>query len=77
MQPISLLFATIVALSSGVWSFDITRNDNLAVYCMSIVSRWFIQLKQRIGGQDSAGNQGSLSSYCEDDTIDNIIMAFL
>ncbi|KAI0052333.1 glycoside hydrolase family 18 protein [Auriscalpium vulgare] len=42
-------------------AYDITRNDNLAVY-------W---------GQDSAGTQGDLSTYCEDDTIDNIVLAFL
>ncbi|VDC03044.1 unnamed protein product [Peniophora sp. CBMAI 1063] len=61
MQPFSLLFAVLASLYAGVYGFDITRNDNLAVY-------W---------GQDSAGNQQSLSSYCEDDTIDNIVMAFL
>ncbi|KZV66161.1 glycoside hydrolase family 18 protein [Peniophora sp. CONT] len=62
MQPFSLLFAVVASLGiAQVFGFDITRNDNLAVY-------W---------GQDSAGNQGSLSSYCQDDTIDNIVMAFL
>ncbi|KAI0058757.1 glycoside hydrolase [Artomyces pyxidatus] len=42
-------------------AYDLTRMDNLAVY-------W---------GQDSAGGQASLSTYCADSTIDNIIMSFL
>ncbi|TFY82384.1 hypothetical protein EWM64_g1629 [Hericium alpestre] len=54
-------FTVYFGLLSNVLAFDITKNDNLAVY-------W---------GQDSAGNQGQLSKYCADDIIDNVILAFL
>ncbi|KAF8268137.1 glycoside hydrolase superfamily [Lactarius quietus] len=42
-------------------AYNITRNDNLAVY-------W---------GQDGSGNQQDISTYCKDSTVDNIIIAFL
>ncbi|EMD31467.1 glycoside hydrolase family 18 protein [Gelatoporia subvermispora B] len=48
-------------LTTSVSAFDLSKKDNLAVY-------W---------GQDGAGNQQSLSYYCEDDTIDMIPIAFL
>lgn len=59
----SLVFLALALIyhSIAVLAFDITRNDNLAVY-------W---------GQDSAGNQKQLSTYCADATIDNVILAFL
>ncbi|KAI0715813.1 glycoside hydrolase [Cerioporus squamosus] len=44
-----------------VVAFDMTRNDNLAVY-------W---------GQDGANSQQRLSYYCKDSTIDTIPLAFL
>ncbi|THH16872.1 hypothetical protein EW146_g3843 [Bondarzewia mesenterica] len=44
-----------------VLAFDMTKNDNLAVY-------W---------EQDSAGNQQQSSTYCADDTINNVVLAFL
>ncbi|KAF8898406.1 glycoside hydrolase superfamily [Infundibulicybe gibba] len=47
--------------SGSVLAFSNDRSDNLAVY-------W---------GQDGAGNQQTLSFYCNDDTIDAIPMAFL
>ncbi|EIW57168.1 glycoside hydrolase [Trametes versicolor FP-101664 SS1] len=50
-----------LGLVERVASFDLTRNDNLAVY-------W---------GQDSSGNQKSLASYCQDSTIDVFPIAFL
>ncbi|OCH89688.1 glycoside hydrolase [Obba rivulosa] len=48
-------------LTTSVSAFDLTKNDNLAVY-------W---------GQDGAGNQQNLAYYCQDDTIDMIPLAFL
>ncbi|TFK83741.1 glycoside hydrolase family 18 protein [Polyporus arcularius HHB13444] len=61
----ALLGASFLAMALGmlerVMAFDLTRNDNLAVY-------W---------GQDGAGNQQRLSYYCKDSTIDTIPLAFL
>ncbi|RDX56968.1 glycoside hydrolase [Lentinus brumalis] len=61
----ALLGASFLAMVLGmlerVMAFDLTRNDNLAVY-------W---------GQDGAGNQQRLSYYCKDSTIDTIPLAFL
>ncbi|EIM91612.1 glycoside hydrolase [Stereum hirsutum FP-91666 SS1] len=59
----SLLFFTLAMgfVRSVSGTYNISRNDNLAVY-------W---------GQDSSGSQASLSTYCEDDVIDNVILAFL
>ncbi|KAH9053008.1 glycoside hydrolase [Lactarius deliciosus] len=45
----------------AVPAYNITRNDNLAVY-------W---------GQDGSGKQQDLSAYCQDSAIDNVIIAFL
>ncbi|KAI0671345.1 glycoside hydrolase [Trametes maxima] len=63
MHGVLTLTCTILAL--GLWervaAFDLSRNDNLAVY-------W---------GQDSAGNQQRLSYYCKDSTIDVFPIAFL
>ncbi|KAA1476280.1 glycoside hydrolase [Dentipellis sp. KUC8613] len=55
------LFTVALGFMHSALAFNITKNDNLAVY-------W---------GQDSAGNQQDLSTYCADDTIDNVILAFL
>ncbi|KAI0315512.1 glycoside hydrolase superfamily [Amylostereum chailletii] len=55
------LLAISIGFFASVLAYDITRNDNLAVY-------W---------GQDGSGNQQQLSHYCQDDTIDNIVLAFL
>ncbi|TFY55037.1 hypothetical protein EVG20_g9469 [Dentipellis fragilis] len=55
------LFTIALGFMHSALAFNITKNDNLAVY-------W---------GQDSAGSQQDLSTYCADDTIDNVILAFL
>ncbi|OBZ66266.1 Chitinase 2 [Grifola frondosa] len=57
----SLVSLILSCLLHDVVAFDNSRKDNLAVY-------W---------GQDSAGNQKSLSFYCADDTIDVFPLAFL
>ncbi|KAI0760971.1 glycoside hydrolase [Trametes elegans] len=54
-------FITSLGLLGRVVAFDLSRNDNLAVY-------W---------GQDSAGNQQRLSYYCKDSTVDVFPIAFL
>ncbi|KAI0819264.1 glycoside hydrolase [Trametes gibbosa] len=63
MRGVFSLACLIITLGvvDRVVAFDITRNDNLAVY-------W---------GQDSSGNQQHLSSYCQDSTIDVFPIAFL
>ncbi|KAH9847252.1 glycoside hydrolase [Lenzites betulinus] len=60
MFSLACLILTLGVVERAV-AFDITRNDNLAVY-------W---------GQDSSGNQQRLSSYCQDSTIDVFPIAFL
>ncbi|KAA1473455.1 glycoside hydrolase [Dentipellis sp. KUC8613] len=55
------LLALHVSVLPRAAAFNMSRNDNLAVY-------W---------GQDSAGGQKPLSAYCADDTIDTLILAFL
>ncbi|KAJ8496865.1 hypothetical protein ONZ51_g855 [Trametes cubensis] len=54
-------FILSLGLLERVVAFDLSRKDNLAAY-------W---------GQDSAGNQKRLSSYCNDTTIDVFPIAFL
>ncbi|KAI0635538.1 glycoside hydrolase [Trametes polyzona] len=54
-------FILTLGLVERVVSFDLARNDNLAVY-------W---------GQDSSGDQKRLSFYCQDSTIDVFPIAFL
>ncbi|KAI0035384.1 glycoside hydrolase [Vararia minispora EC-137] len=56
-----VFLALIIGSFVSVAAFDLTKKDNLAVY-------W---------GQNSAGGQQQLSAYCQDDTIDNIVLAFL
>ncbi|KAM5539271.1 hypothetical protein V8D89_007144 [Ganoderma adspersum] len=58
-----LALACLLALGSlpRVMAFDMTKNNNLAVY-------W---------GQDGANGQQPLAHYCQDDTIDTIPLAFL
>ncbi|CAM0136990.1 Chitinase 2 [Umbelopsis sp. WA50703] len=53
--------AALFASSAVVSAFDATCNGNYALY-------W---------GQDSSNNQQSLASYCQDSTVDIIILAFL
>ncbi|RPD72443.1 glycoside hydrolase [Lentinus tigrinus ALCF2SS1-7] len=61
----AVLGAAFLTLTLGllerVVAFDMTRNDNLAVY-------W---------GQDSANSQQRLSYYCKDSTVDTFPLAFL
>ena len=63
----SLLFAANV-LRAG--AFDVTRNDNLAVY-------WGQNSYGATHGSDTANWQKNLASYCQDSTINVIPLAFL
>lgn len=55
------LLLALGSLPRAIAAFDMTKNNNLAVY-------W---------GQDGANGQQPLSHYCQDDTIDTIPLAFL
>lgn len=58
---LALVMSGVMLVPNVIHAYDITRNDNLAVY-------W---------GQGDGNGQQDMSTYCQDDTIDNIIIAFL
>ncbi|KAA1473456.1 glycoside hydrolase family 18 protein [Dentipellis sp. KUC8613] len=56
------VLASLLGLTGGALAaFDMNKNTNLAVY-------W---------GQNTGGNQQQLSAYCQDDTVDTIMMGFM
>ncbi|KAF7773296.1 CAZyme family GH18 [Agaricus bisporus var. burnettii] len=64
------LIASSFLFASGVLAFDNSRNDNVAVY-------WGQNSYGATHGSDTANWQKSLSTYCQDDAIDAIPVAFL
>lgn len=66
----SLRFLATLALAYMVSAFDNSRNDNLAVY-------WGQNSYGATHSSDTANWQQTLSTYCQDDTINAIPLAFL
>ncbi|KAF7773295.1 CAZyme family GH18 [Agaricus bisporus var. burnettii] len=64
------LIASSFLFASGVLAFDNSRNDNVAVY-------WGQNSYGATHGSDTANWQKELSTYCQDDSIDAIPVAFL
>ncbi|KAA1474325.1 glycoside hydrolase [Dentipellis sp. KUC8613] len=56
-----LRFASLIALLGISRAFDLKKNTNLAAY-------W---------GQNAGGDQGQFAAYCNDDTIDTLVMGFI
>ncbi|XP_006455693.1 hypothetical protein AGABI2DRAFT_227191 [Agaricus bisporus var. bisporus H97] len=64
------LIASSLIFSCGVLAFDNSRNDNVAVY-------WGQNSYGATHPSDTANFQKTLSTYCQDDSIDAIPAAFL
>ncbi|PFH47073.1 carbohydrate-binding module family 5 protein [Amanita thiersii Skay4041] len=73
LKRCSYFLASSAIIASGIMqslAFDISRSDNLAVY-------WGQNSYGATHGGDQGGWQKSLSSYCQDDVINTIPLAFL